>query len=970
MTANNLLTLTKKLINKFYSSGNFDNILSLMDETTVGFSSHFFKYSIGKKDLISFFQQEYKHLSPCRIVDNYLSEKYSKDDKHTIKSDIILYVEKIHALKYYRILIMYKTVDNCIHIYGIHILESANENFMNFNHLHKINNNDVNIPNITNFHDKSIRQARLIYTIGRNNSIQFYDNEFSKMLGYSPNDILTTMKDLIYDADLKNVHTKQQHQLTQNDTYQLKYRLKTKSGFPVYIIESGYKLIAENNTFILNSIIIDVSPLKEINDYFVSCLFYDNLTGIYNKETFYKQTHYVIIENDNIPFELMCIDIERFKIINEVFGKKTGNNLLIQISEFLKHAQIDFLVYGRLYADKFILCYPAQNNNRNFFINSLKNIASNFKSNYKVILCFGIYSITDRNISVSVMCDKANLALKKVKGHYIVPYGKYDEKMHQILINEQSFVNDMNFALINNEFTFYLQPKYEMNTKKILGAEALVRWIHPTKGFIGPDKFIPIFEQNGFILQLDKYIWEEVCKLLKKWHDNNMPLYPISINISRIDLYSDNLVSFLDALVKKYDIPPHFLELELTESAYINNAEQIITITKELQSIGFIILMDDFGSGFSSLNMLKDVNVNVLKIDLKFLQGTDQSSRSGKILNSIVHMAKTINLPVIIEGVETQQQAEFLRSIGCNWAQGYYYSKPLSVDDYEAIISKSDYKTCITNTTTPGKTVNIEEFFNPNTKFNLLFNSMTCGIGIYEYSTDGLQILRANDSYLNMFNYDLETFYSVNRHILNSIHKEDQHIFLQSIEKTCQKDIVTQCYIRRYTSDQHLLYLHLHISRIVKEKEYCLLYISIESYSQFDNDNFIKTHVLLDNIPAAFCIYELCGNDFYLRQTSRQLSYMTGCTPQKLMMLTNSNINELFDKKSLILLKKAIDYSCSKNITVHVKHLLKTVDEGELTIISSINARKTKAGNLICYAYLKKASSKITLFNDLYPLDK
>lgn len=417
-----------------------------------------------------------------------------------------------------------------------------------------------------------------------------------------------------------------------------------------------------------------------------SLLYLDKLTGIYNKDSFYEKTQNLIQTHPSLSFEIMCLDIERFKIINEVFGIDIADELLLSIGNFFKFANIVCFTYGRLYADKFVLCYPAQNNNRHFFINSLNTIANNFRNNYKVILSFGVYSICNNNLPISIMCDKAILALKKSKGHYLVPYGEYDNIIYENLMNEQLIINNISTSLIHKEFMFYLQPKYDLHRKKIIGAEALIRWYHPQHGHIAPDKFIPSLETNGFILELDKYIWEEVCKTLKKWLSENKPLYPISINVSRIDLYDDTLVEFLQKLLEKYQLPTHLLELEITESAYINDTTQIIEITQKLQNCGFVIIMDDFGSGFSSLNMLKDISVDILKMDLKFLQNKNHPHRSKIIIRSIIQMAEALKLPVIIEGVETQEQADFLRSIGCIWIQGYYYSKPLSIPDYEKLL--------------------------------------------------------------------------------------------------------------------------------------------------------------------------------------------------------------------------------------------------------------------------------------------
>jgi EAL domain-containing protein (putative c-di-GMP-specific phosphodiesterase class I) len=250
----------------------------------------------------------------------------------------------------------------------------------------------------------------------------------------------------------------------------------------------------------------------------------------------------------------------------------------------------------------------------------------------------------------------------------------------------------MNGSLEREEFIVYYQPKYDLLTETIVGAEALVRWAHPKLGFISPARFVPIFEQNGFIYQLDKYVWEKVCQQLRADIDEGRTVLPVSINVSRVDFYSPNLVQVFEDLTKKYNLDPRLLELELTESAYVENPQQIIEIIGELQAKGFVILMDDFGSGYSSLNMLKDLPVNVLKIDLRFLSDSKgvENGRADNILDSIVRMGKRLDLLVIAEGVETQKQVDFLRLIGCEFVQGYFFSEPVPGEDYRELI-KNDF---------------------------------------------------------------------------------------------------------------------------------------------------------------------------------------------------------------------------------------------------------------------------------------
>lgn len=413
---------------------------------------------------------------------------------------------------------------------------------------------------------------------------------------------------------------------------------------------------------------------------------YDELTGIYNKQAFYAKTKEMLLDNPDKNFDLLRINIERFKVLNDLFGESTGDKLLRYIGKFLKEINLPLCVSGRLYADNFVVCYEAGKGDSRRMINTLQMVADSFAINNRTILSFGLYRIDDKNLPVSVMCDRANMALWKAKGNFKNPYCEYDEKMRQQVLKEQKIINAMERAIQNKEFTLYLQPKYDIEKGTIIGAEALVRWISLENGFISPGDFIPVFENNGFVYEVDKFIWEESCRYLRKWLDEGREVHPISVNVSRIDLYTPKLVQHLVNLREKYQLPSQYLELEITESAYTEDPEQIITITRQLREAGFVILMDDFGTGYSSLNMLKDIQIDVLKLDMGFLKSSDYSAKGGNILTAILKMAESLKMQTIAEGVETKEQVEFLKSIGCRYVQGFYYSKPLPVGEFEKLI--------------------------------------------------------------------------------------------------------------------------------------------------------------------------------------------------------------------------------------------------------------------------------------------
>ena len=281
------------------------------------------------------------------------------------------------------------------------------------------------------------------------------------------------------------------------------------------------------------------------------------------------------------------------------------------------------------------------------------------------------------------MCDRALLAADSVKGQYNRHYAVYDDTLRARLLREKAITDAMESALAEEQFVVYLQPKYSLREECMAGAEALVRWNHPKLGFISPGEFIPLFEKNGFIPQLDQYVWEKVCTYLHEWRQKGYPTLPVSVNVSRADIFQIELVQVLTELTQKYGIEPSNLHLEITESAYAENPTQILQAVNQLRKLGFVIEMDDFGSGYSSLNMLNQMQMDILKLDMKFIQNEMAKPVSQSILSYVVSMVHGMKLSVVAEGVETREQLERLQSIGCDYVQGYFLAKPMPASDYE-----------------------------------------------------------------------------------------------------------------------------------------------------------------------------------------------------------------------------------------------------------------------------------------------
>lgn len=479
---------------------------------------------------------------------------------------------------------------------------------------------------------------------------------------------------------------------------------------------------------------------------------YDAVTDIYNKSKYFQATREMLDASTSKQFAFIRFDIARFSLINSFYGTETGDQLLTFIGNELKKLAdtLKEMSYGRIEADVFSFCIPYTDKKN--LMNIIELLKTNFKIypiDFDIVATYGIYIAKDLSIPVYKMLDYANLAAKSVKGNYINNYAFYTVKMSHALETEQEIINEMNDALAKEQFIIYLQPKYDLHTNLPAGAEALVRWQHPTKGLISPGIFIPIFERNGFISKLDYYMWRKVCILIRSWLDKGISPCPISVNVSRVNLYNPYFVDSLCNLTDKFDVPRELLNLELTESSYTDNPEAMSTTTKKLRAKGFVVMMDDFGSGYSSLNILKDIEVDVLKIDMKFLSQAEIPGRSENIIASVVRMAKWLNVPVIAEGVEKEEQVEFLYSIGCEFVQGFYFAKPMPVDQYETLMEKGDYFI-----PKQKQKFDTDSLWSVNPQMEMLFSNMSQAVGIYEFENNHLEILRVNKAFYDLFGYE------------------------------------------------------------------------------------------------------------------------------------------------------------------------------------------------------------------------
>lgn len=411
----------------------------------------------------------------------------------------------------------------------------------------------------------------------------------------------------------------------------------------------------------------------------------DKLTGLPNRIQFYDQTQ-AVIQDLYKNFAIVLLDIERFKNINDIYGIAKGDEVLRYIARVLQDVYGDQNNYARLHSDMFVFYINYEKKGE--IIKEIEKIRKKISNNpfgFDLVTKFGIYLVDDRGIPVNLMCDRAMMAERTVKGNIMKFCAFYDEHYREEMLRAGEIEQDMERALVEHQYQMYLQPKYRLSDNSLCGAEVLCRWKHPRKGLIPPNDFIPLFEKNGFILKLDEYMWEEACKNIRRWLDEGHEVVPISVNISRYHIQHNNLEDAMRHLLTKYNLTPDHLNLEITESLFLDNPEELNRVLVRLQNMGFKLEVDDFGSGFSSLNLIRNISVDTIKIDKEFLDSEIASEKGKIVVNHTIGMAKDLNLQVIAEGVETKAHVDFLKESHCDIAQGYFFAKPMPVEEFERI---------------------------------------------------------------------------------------------------------------------------------------------------------------------------------------------------------------------------------------------------------------------------------------------
>ena len=445
----------------------------------------------------------------------------------------------------------------------------------------------------------------------------------------------------------------------------------------------------DNKDVMLASLVDVDETAKRVNNYIggeYESRTLDTLTRIPNYSKFYEDVEHLIKSNQDKQYAIIVFDIDKFKSINDMYGMFIGDEVLKHIGAVLKDTFGIQYKYARMHSDNFAVCLDYDK--KGDIIKAVEKLRKKVNSftgdpSFTIETSYGIYVVEDREVPVNLMCDRAMMAAKTIKDNIMKFCAFYDEQYRKDMLRVSELEREMNPALEHHDFLMYLQPKYNLSDNSLCGAEVLCRWKHPEKGIIPPNEFIPLFEKNGFILKLDEYMWEEACRTIRRWLNEGRKPVPLSINISRYHINHNDIEAVLMNLLDKYDLTTAAITLEITESLFLDKPEELNRVLNRLQKRGFKLEVDDFGSGFSSLNLIRNITVDTIKIDKDFLDSEIASEKGKIVVNHTISMAKDLHLQVIAEGVETKEHLEFLKNSKCDVAQGFFFAKPMAVEEFD-----------------------------------------------------------------------------------------------------------------------------------------------------------------------------------------------------------------------------------------------------------------------------------------------
>lgn len=554
----------------------------------------------------------------------------------------------------------------------------------------------------------------------------------------------------------------------------------------------------------------------------------NRLTGLYPPSSFMEKSRSFIARVSAGKYCMVAIDIRHFRLFNKFHGRAVGDKLLRYIADCLDTRARQYGgTAGYFEGDNFCIVMPWKMELIEQLWEDIRAGVDLLGGAIGVIPAFGVSPIDDIEFPPEMYYDRATLALSHVAGRNNIVI--YDPGMEDNLEEEMRLLMEINEALDRDEFTFYAQPQCDIFTGKVVGAESLVRWNHSTKGLIPPGRFVPAMERGGTIYLLDQRVWEKVFQWIRSWIDRGYHPVPISINISRIDIMSLDVPAFLTGLLEKYDLPAKCVKVEITESAYTEGENLINSTVNRLREAGFLVMMDDFGSGYSSLNMLKSIPVDVIKMDMRFLEISEEEGQKGiGILESIVNMARLMGLPIIVEGVENLQQENILRNLGCRYTQGYYYFKPLPIEQFESLLADERNLDFTGLHCKQVEAFHIRELMDGNLFTDTMLNNALGPCAVYDIYGNQVEVTRVNEQAYRLAGLDASDTKDLSRKIWSNVRDDDRHILLSLFEQAYeQQPASAEGSIHYLRIDGKVLWVRVRVFFLREKEQHRIYFVSL-----------------------------------------------------------------------------------------------------------------------------------------------
>ncbi len=569
------------------------------------------------------------------------------------------------------------------------------------------------------------------------------------------------------------------------------------------------------------------------------------LTGLRFGDAYFKEVENYLETTKSKMDCIMAMDVEHFCLYNQLQGRAEGDKLLITISRILQnYVKEHGGVVGYLGGDNFAIVTDFQKETLRSLRLEIRQELRNITKTTGYPVAFGLYKIEDKTEAAREMYNRAVVALSHVLGNYTSRCCEYYPDMDGKEEEEIRLLTEIQEGIEKDEFTFFIQPQFDIFKSKIVGGESLVRWIHGEKGMVSPGVFIPVLEKNGFIADLDQIVWEKVCKWLRECIDKGYKPVPISVNVSRIDIFTIDVPEFLISLVEKYDLPAELLKIEITESAYAEDSKKIIEAIDCLRDYGFIVMMDDFGSGYSSLNLLKSVPVDVLKMDMRFLEINENEEEKGiGILESVVNMARQLRIPIVVEGVETQSQENLLKRMSCCYTQGFFYYRPMSLAAFEELLIDENNLDHSGLWYRQAESVHLREFLDTSLFSDEVINNILGPTVFYEVYDNQIEVTRVNEQYFRLLGVEREEQENYRQRFWSRVMDDDIQTLYGIFEKAYKNPTKGGSgFINIMGQKEQILWINIRIFFLREKDGHKLFYASFTDMTELrDNKQEVKS---------------------------------------------------------------------------------------------------------------------------------